>query len=266
MAVDDSNTKILLHGDGADGSPTITDESGKTWTVYGNTQIDTAQSVFGGASIKFDGTGDYIQTPYHADFDLGADPCSGDLRVMFAAQPATNDASALYVIGREAANNDNVISLRYYDESGTKKLGFQARVGNVTKANYYFNWSATLNQWYHIEWDRDGSNFYIFIDGVSQSLTVGTAIGTNSITLAANLPCTIGRYGNYDGYYFNGWIDEDRALSKGVARHTANFTPPTSAYSAASSAIKKVTGQAYASIKKICGVAIASIKKVAGVQ
>jgi hypothetical protein len=35
-----------------------------------------------------------------------------------------------------------------------------------------------------------------------------------------------------DGTYaFNGWLDEFR-ISKGIARWTGNFAPPTSAYSA----------------------------------
>ena len=60
--VDDTYTKSLLHFNGSDGSTTITDESGKTWTAYDNAQIDTAQSKFGGASMLLDGVGDYIKT------------------------------------------------------------------------------------------------------------------------------------------------------------------------------------------------------------
>ena len=63
MAVDDSYTKALLHMDGADGSTTFIDESGKTWTRAGNAQIDTSQYKFGGASGLFDGSGDWVDTP-----------------------------------------------------------------------------------------------------------------------------------------------------------------------------------------------------------
>ena len=70
MAVDDGYTVALLHMDGADTSTTFTDESGKTWTANGNAQIDTAQSVFGGASGLFDGTGDYLSASDHADWQL----------------------------------------------------------------------------------------------------------------------------------------------------------------------------------------------------
>jgi len=46
-------------------STTFTDSSlsPKTITRYGNAQIDTAQSVFGGAAGLFDGSGDYLTIP-----------------------------------------------------------------------------------------------------------------------------------------------------------------------------------------------------------
>jgi hypothetical protein len=71
MPVDDIYTKSLLHFDGDNASTTFLDESGKTWTRYGDAQISTAQNKFGPSSGLFDGTGDYITTPQNADFDFG---------------------------------------------------------------------------------------------------------------------------------------------------------------------------------------------------
>jgi hypothetical protein len=68
--VDDPNTVSLLHFNGSNGSNIFTDESGKVWTAFGNAQITTTQSKFGGASGNFDGSGDYLRTPYTSDFDL----------------------------------------------------------------------------------------------------------------------------------------------------------------------------------------------------
>ena len=67
----DANTKSLLHFDGANNSTTFTDETGKTWTAHGNAKISTAQYKFPTGSGLFDGTGDYIDTPDHADFNFG---------------------------------------------------------------------------------------------------------------------------------------------------------------------------------------------------
>jgi hypothetical protein len=67
------NVSLLLYGNGTNGSTTITDNSPspKTVTAVGNAQISTAQSKFGGASIAFDGTGDYITVPDSSAFVLG---------------------------------------------------------------------------------------------------------------------------------------------------------------------------------------------------
>jgi hypothetical protein len=68
-----SNVSLLLHGDGTNGSTTIVDSSAspKTLTAFGNAQISTAQSKFGGSSIAFDGTGDYLSISSSNDLTLG---------------------------------------------------------------------------------------------------------------------------------------------------------------------------------------------------
>ncbi len=59
--------------DGTNGSTAFMDSgnNGKTVTAYGNAQVSTAQSKFGGASAYFDGNGDYLSTPDSDDFYLG---------------------------------------------------------------------------------------------------------------------------------------------------------------------------------------------------
>src|SRR5690606_36671645 len=67
----DMYTVSMLHMDGVDGATTFIDETGKAWTTHGNAQIDTEQYQFNGASALFDGTGDYIRTPSHGNFNFG---------------------------------------------------------------------------------------------------------------------------------------------------------------------------------------------------
>ena len=64
---------LLLHGDGTNGSTTIIDSSSspKAVTAVGDAQISTAQSKFGGASIAFDGAGDWLTTPASNNFAFG---------------------------------------------------------------------------------------------------------------------------------------------------------------------------------------------------
>jgi len=79
---------------------------------------------------------------------------------------------------------------------------------------------------YHIAIVRDSSsNLYMFINGTEIGST--TASYTHNINVGAYL-LRIGerKDGTHD---LNGKIDELR-ISKGIARWTSNFTPPTSPY------------------------------------
>ena len=56
---------------------------------------DTAQSVFGGASLLFDGTGDYVDTPVHARYDIGAISSASNHTWRFRARFAAAAPSSL---------------------------------------------------------------------------------------------------------------------------------------------------------------------------
>ena len=87
-------------------------------------------------------------------------------------------------------------------------------------------WSPVADTWYHVAVVKQGATGYLmFIDG--------TQIGTTQ-TDTSTIPDFAGtlRIGIHTtGNYLNGWVDEFRT-SKGIARWTGNFTPPTSPYGA----------------------------------
>lgn len=210
MAVDDSYTKSLLHMD-----VVFTDESGKGWAVEGDAQIDTAQSVFGGASGLFDGTGDYIDTPDHADFDVGA----GDFTIDFRMRPSTIKDCGICSQNGEFWEASGIWIWLW--ANGTLAAGITSGGDD-----YYVNAGAlSVDTWYHVALVRDGNTLRLFLDG--------TSIGTADVTgLTADNPTAnfaIGRPGELDSNYYAGWIDEFR-FSKGIARWVSNFTPPTIAY------------------------------------
>jgi len=80
--------------------------------------------------------------------------------------------------------------------------------------------------WYHIAYVRNGDNHRIYIDGINRaeatnSGSFGTPNHINKIKIGAE---TTG-----PSQCWNGYLDEFR-VSKGIARWTDNFTPPTVAY------------------------------------
>jgi len=225
MAVDDGYTVALLHMDGTDASTTFTDESGKAWTANGNAQIDTAQSVFGGASGLFDGTGDYILASDSDDWQLDGGSNSNswtvDFRVRFNGDPSAGNRGLV----QQYLNVNNWWCV-YFGVNTIKFIVRNASSTTVTISNAFDPATAT---WYHIAVVKDGTNGYMmFVNGTQ----IGTTqTNTNPIPNIAGgtlrLGLIIGAGGN--AFYHNGWMDELR-ISKGIARWTSDFTPPSAAY------------------------------------
>ena len=209
-------TRVMLHMNGSDGSTTFTDSSdvGRTFTAAGNAQIDTAQYKFGGASGLFDGTGDYITAPNSADFNFGV----GDFTI--EAWVRLNATGQFNEIANQDANSSR--GWQYGITSGNKLrlYGFIStwqQLGISTT-------SLTTGQWYHCAVTREGTSFRIFLDGVLEDTTVisGAILDENSnlLEVGHNVLSTGAHR------YMNGWIDDLR-ITKGLARYTATFTPPS---------------------------------------
>lgn len=221
----DAYTVLLLHNNGTDASTIFTDSSlnPHAMTAVDNAQIDTAQSKFGGASGLFDGTSDSVTALDSDDWSMESGPFTMDMWIMF------NDLTARQFFIVQRADTQNY----WFIDKNTASGGNQLRMGwlseNVVKGYYVMtnSWTPNTEEWYHLEFARDVSNNgYIFIDGVSQDLTVNTAFGTNDLgNVAAEL--NVGIFPTSSG--INGWMDEVR-ISKGICRHTTNFTPKTSEY------------------------------------
>jgi hypothetical protein len=208
------SVSLLLHGNGTNGSTTITDNSPspKTVTAVGNAQISTAQSKFGGASLAFDGNGDYLTTPDNSAWDVG-----GDYTIEFWMWiPAQSTGSyTLGILGTNSIGGSSGFAIGHY-------------VGNVVVR---LNGASTLsssaplliNTWQHIAVVLSGASLKGYFNG-SEMLSGSSATTNTSSALI------IGNFIDLDSNrWFNGYIDDLR-ITKGVARYTANFTPPTAQF------------------------------------
>lgn len=207
----DTFTKLMLRLNGTNGSTTFTDSSAspKTGTAVGNAQISTAQSKFGGASAAFDGSGDSITFPTDADFALPGD-FTYDFWVYFTA---TTGAQTFV---RTEVNSG--FGLRRQTATGNVDV-----IQNNVSADASFAWAPSTGVWYHVAVTRSGTSLRLFINGTQ---TGSTATVSTSYVQG---PLRIGNDGaNVEP--LNGYIDEFR-FSKGIARWTANFTPPAKQYS-----------------------------------
>jgi hypothetical protein len=206
------NVSLLLHGNGANGSTTITDNSPspKTVTAVGNAQISTAQSKFGGASIAFDGTGDYLNTPNNSAYKFG----TSDFTVECWINTTDTTFNLVGLIDNAVGNWAIVVF--------NSDFFWQTTYGGVNLIAFLPCSSLLNGAWNHIAIARSGSFLRLFFNGVLQ----GASPYTDSTDYNGNGPLRVGSGVNGD---FNGYIDDLR-ITKGVARYTTNFTPPAAPF------------------------------------
>ena len=208
-----ANVSLLLHMDGTNGSTTFTDKSNNALTVTasGNAQISTTQSKFGGSSAYFDGN-DYATLPTN---NVLAFP--GAFTVEFWIRLDSIPSSPARVI------------LYTGDSSGSYILRLESSTGYIFSEQNFFstnlaktNVGLTANTWQHVAVCRDSSNVMrTFIDGSQYgNQTVSANFSSSGGAIFASTSGTQG---------LTGYIDDLR-ITKGVARYTANFTAPASAF------------------------------------
>lgn len=208
-----ANVTLLLHCDGADGTTTIVDSStsAKSFAAFGNAQISTAQSKFGGASILLDGAGDFFSCDGSADFAF-----PDDFTIEFQARKSA-DGSAGYDTALTTDTSDGSAVNGWFCELSSVR-GFLFAVNGGVVLSHAID--PNDSSWHHWAVFRSGSTLYMSRDG--EILT--------SVSYAPAIPADgdfgIGGSLASASYRFNGYIDEVR-ITKGVARYTAAFTPPT---------------------------------------
>jgi hypothetical protein len=231
-----TNTVLLLHGDGTNGSTNIVDSSKvagspKTVTANGNAQISTAQSKFGGASIAFDGTGDFLSTPNNAAWNFGTGDLTIEAWVYIAGNSAADNDGLRVAVVCNTWNSTNPISgwfLIIVGNASTTGTGLQFSTWNSGNAtNEIATTTITQSAWNHVAVSISSGTRRLFLNGTLLTSST-TTNGSGSIPAESyGSPLRVGntQQSSYR-WELNGFIDDLR-ITKGVARYTSNFTPPT---------------------------------------
>ena len=202
-----TNTSLLLLGTNAG----IYDNAMTTiFETVGNAQISTTQKKYGTGSMYFDGTGDYLTAPYSKLQDL----TSGDFTVEAWVYRNVIGAEHNIAVTRSSAGTD----------------GWNLRINSSNTLQFYFTGGTSLTStgtipattWTHVAATRSGTTLRLFINGVIDGSTTVSDGTTNT------QPFRVGVANDNATGYMNGYIDDLR-ITKGFARYTANFTPPTAA-------------------------------------
>ena len=226
----DSYTKLMIHGDG------IKDSTGKTVTAVGGAAVTTTQYKFNkiGRSIYLDGNGDWLTVADSDDWNFG----SGDFTIDFWFRHSSLSSNGhQFYFGQnggdtpgphevQCAFNESTGQIRFYiynqgvDTAGCETVGI----------------TINVDTWYHLAIVRNGSSSWtIYLNGTS------VATDTRNITIPNYTSSFhIGNRADESTLEFIGYITEFR-ISKGIARWTSNFTPPTDIYGGTRS-VTVVTG------------------------
>ena len=180
--------------------------------TVGNAQISTSVKKYGTGSIAFDGTGDWLAPNDALPYTFG----SGDFTVEFW----------LYLNSTQTA--------MLYDGRPVSGVGATPTIYVASNVLYYFTNNAnritgsTLSNttWTHVALCKSGGNTRLFVNGTQVGSTYADSV---TYTNTAGRPL-IGASGETVGQFpLTGYIDDLR-ITKGYARYTANFTPPTAAF------------------------------------
>ena len=213
--LDFDKVSLLLHCDGADDSTTFTDKSPspKTFAAYGGAKIATAQSKFGGASLRTSSGGLYLsggENPLH----MGV----SDFTVECWLRPDTSAAGA--IINNYGGGNTSSGFVVQSNGSGVVAAYFYS--GSTAFAATSASGKLAAGVWQHLAVVRHGASFVLYLNGLNiASASVGT-----SVMNAAAAPMRIGMESGTGAYPIAAYFDELR-VTKGSARYTTNFTPPT---------------------------------------
>ena len=219
-----SNVLVLLHGYGTNNSTTITDSSPstKTATAVGGAKIVTGiadpfgNTTRGVMSFTF-ASSSRISLPKSSVWDL-----PGDFTIeLWANQGSISGLATMFEFGSTSNNVDNGVLMR----PATSDI-YLPTTSNLFASSVQY----TQNLWIHWAIVRSGTAVNVYRNGAS------IASGTTSAVLTASGTSGAGTGGIFlgdsvhsPGRHWDGYISDLR-ITKGVARYTANFTPPTAPF------------------------------------
>jgi hypothetical protein len=179
--------------------------------TVGNAQISTSVVKYGTGSMSFNGSNSYLTTLGNPLFAFG----TGDFTIECWLNITSFNGGVVIDFRPTSTNGDQLL---VYLNGSTLELyaSGDTRIASGT---------LTTATWFHFALSRSGSSMKMFINGTqagstytaSVNYTVGTklGIGTSTFALGSSI--------------LDGYIDDLR-ITKGYARYTANFTPPTAAF------------------------------------
>jgi hypothetical protein len=217
-----TNTSLLCNFTNAG----IFDNTGKNvLETVADAQIDTTTKKYGTGSMEFDGTGDYLNCRMNSELSLGSGNWTIEAWLYFTSVSGDKGIVSNFSTISGPPFQAFGINIRY----AASLSGIRSVFGGGSLADAWTAaWSPSTNTWYHFAATRSANSYRVFIDG-SQIGSTETFTNATTIVNASDPNFSIGTAQTVASSDFQGFIDDLR-ITKGVARYTAAFTPPTAAF------------------------------------
>jgi len=189
--------------------------------TVGDAKLSTAITKFGGSSMYFDGTGDYLILPAGQTGAFN----TGNFTIEFWFYATTVAIANQAFIAQRTG--DTVAVIGWSIRLGTST--FAADISNgSTNYTLTHQTAVSANSWNHGALVRSGTSITLYLNGVANSSP--QTVASNYILNGSGSTIYIG-YASSGSVIssFNGYIDDLR-ITKGYARYTSNFTPPTTTF------------------------------------
>lgn len=220
------NVVALLHFNGTDGSTDFVDEVGNTVSMVGSgPETTTEEYKFGGSSYHNSGSKSGLNLASSSDFTP-----TGDYTVeTWIYIPENSSVTDIwYIVDTRVQGNDNE-TWNFTWSSNTKSIhaaqwdSTQHAILDIAGAKI-----ITTNAWHHVALVRKDNTYTIFVDGEAD--VSGEVSGSFAPT--ASHPLQIGHGSSPGGNTDRSWKGylQDLRITKGIARYTKDFTPPTRSF------------------------------------
>jgi hypothetical protein len=197
--------------------------------TVGNAKVAGSDPTkYGSNAMQFDGSGDYLETPFDDVYAFGTGDFTVEGWINFNSLGTGIYIGSLVSFGGAGSDNQSSWIFGYYANNGSPQLIFY-RYDGTTETLYARSWTPNLNQWYHIASSRNGTDLRLFVDGVQLGATFTSSLDFSATTTQGLVVGFIRSGAGAATYsYLDGYVDDLR-VTKGIARYTANFTPPSEA-------------------------------------
>jgi len=207
------NNVLLLNGTSAG----IYDMSMmNNYETVGNSSLVTNIEKYGNSSLYFDGSVDYLYVPNNVNYQFG----TGNYTVEFWLNMTSFSGQNTVIVDFRTSNGATGGAIQLYVTSA----GIVTVYGGSSTSTLLVTAGSAISTatWAHIALTRSSNSTRLFINGTQSGSTAtdSTSYGLGALWLGSSAS---------GSNYLTGYIDDLR-ITKGVARYTTTFTPPSSPF------------------------------------